>query len=144
MIFRPENWSFKGLKISTFSKRVSLCFLSKNRFFCSSVFFFFCTFWIKKNDFLTRNWSFKKSKKSTFYKGDNLWFLFKNQTFSNLFFLGENNSAKTFLFDTLDRKKKGIFRPENWRCKKGQKRHFPKGLVNVFFYILERKERERG
>ena len=107
MIFRPENWSFKGLKISTFSKRVSLCFLSKNRFFCSSV-FFFCTFWIKKNDFLTRNWSFKKSKKSTFYKGDNLWFLFKNQTFSNLFFLGENNSAKTFLFDTLDRKKKGF------------------------------------
>ena len=101
MIFRPENWSFKRLKKSTFSKRVSpkIVFFFSHLCFCCTNYVRkdrFLIFWIKKNQFSTSNWSFKKSKKSTLSKGDNPWFLFKNRTFLIYFFFGENNSVKTF------------------------------------------------
>ena len=103
----------KKSKKSTFCKRASAWFLSKNRPF-SYMFFFqqnkarnktFLIFCIEKNCFLDlKSQVLKKSRKSTFCKGVSKWLLSKNRPFSYMcFFLAKKARNKQFLIFWIEK-----------------------------------------
>ena len=115
------------------------CFLSKNRFFFLIKLWqkrSFFVFWIKRMIFWPEIEVSKNPKSPHFPKGIIHGFWSKIKRF--VIFLGGRKqlSKDLFLIFWIE---KIIFRPENWRCKKCQKRHFPKGLDH-FVDLLDKKE----